>query len=62
MENNLPDMLTPKDVQDYLRLGRTKTYDLLKQKPFPVLVIGSALRIPKETFLNWLKESKAVQL
>jgi excisionase family DNA binding protein len=62
VENNLPDMLTPEDIQEYLRIGRTKTYELLKAKPFPVLEIGRSLRIPKEAFINWVKESKAVQV
>lgn len=61
-EQTLPDMLTPVDVQNYLRIGRTKTYDLLKQKPFPVLIIGSSLRIPRDSFLGWLAESKNVHI
>ena len=50
---------TASEIQEFLQLGRTKTYDFLesvyeKQAPFRVLRIGRIFRIPKDDFDRWL--------
>lgn len=50
---------TAADIQEFLQLGRTKTYDFLesvyeKQNPFRVFKIGRIFRIPKADFDRWL--------
>ncbi len=50
---------TAAEVQEFLQLGKTKTYDFLetayeKQAPFRVLKIGRIFRIPKVDFDRWL--------
>jgi len=53
------------EIQEMLSLGRNSTYALLdkvykEQKPFRVLKFGKVIRVPKESFDNWLtgKENK----
>ncbi len=51
------------DIQQMLGLGRTKTYDFLnsiydqKDPPFRVIKVGSAVRVPKKSFDEWLNSS-----
>jgi hypothetical protein len=47
------------DVQKALSLGKTKTYEFLRQvyitqQPFRVIKIGRVFRIPKYSFDRWL--------
>ncbi len=47
------------EIQKALRMGRTKTYEFLnevykEQKPFRVIKIGTAVRIPKKSFDEWI--------
>lgn len=48
------------DIQKALGLGRTKTYEFLnevyKQKEplFRVIKVGTSVRVPKQSFDNWL--------
>ena len=50
---------TAEEVQKALNLGRTKTYEFLNdayktQKPFRVIKVGTAIRVPKKAFDEWL--------
>jgi hypothetical protein len=40
MTNNIPDVLTAKDLQAYLHISRAGTYNLLSRADFPTLHIG----------------------
>jgi hypothetical protein len=47
------------DIQQRLGLGKTKTYEFLRQvyitqQPFRVIKIGRVFRIPKYSFDRWL--------
>jgi excisionase family DNA binding protein len=46
--------LTPKELALKLKIGRNKTYDLLKEPGFPAYRIGSEYRIPEDELLEWL--------
>ena len=48
---NYPDLLTVKDIQDVLQIGRSTAYKLLQSGELRALRIGSIYRIPK-TYLN----------
>lgn len=50
----LPEVLTPKDVQEILGIGRRQTYELLADPPFHVVRIGRLFKIPKDPFYKWL--------
>lgn len=48
-------LLTVKDVQEILQLGRTATYEFLKDNPpFRVLHINHSIRIPSTDFFKWI--------
>lgn len=54
----LPPILTVSHIQKYLQIGRTKSYELIKLKLFPVMIIGNAARIPRDPFLDWVNKSE----
>lgn len=51
---NIPDVLSPPDIQKILGIGRRGTYELLKDPPFRVVRIGNKIKVSKESFLKWL--------
>ena len=47
------------DIQKFMCLGRSKTYEFLQQVyedkgPFRVIKVGKLFRIPKQSFNNWI--------
>lgn len=48
------------DIQKALGLGKTKTYEFLnevyrqKEPLFRVIKVGTSVRVPKQSFDNWL--------
>lgn len=44
---DLPEFLTPSEVQAYLNLSRTTVYDLLRRNEIQHVRFGRAIRIPK---------------
>lgn len=42
------------DIMKILDIGRNNAYNLVKENLFPVVRIGSSIRIPKEPFMLWL--------
>lgn len=59
-EKDLPFALTAEDIMSILRIGRTKTYDLINSGEFPVRKIGNQKRIPRDTFLEWFYNKEAI--
>lgn len=48
-------LLNAKEVQSVLQLGRTSTYEFLKNNPpFRILNINHSIRIPSKDFFNWI--------
>lgn len=58
----LPDMLTVKDIQKIMRVSINVAYGLIHSKAFPVIKIGNFYRIPKDSFYTWLTQSHTVIL
>jgi excisionase family DNA binding protein len=52
----LPAVLTMKDIQDVLGICKPKAYELAHTRGFPVVKIGRTFRVPKAAFLLWLEE------
>ena len=52
----LPLMLSVPQVADVLGIGRTNAYELVKEKDFPSLKIGSRIVIPRDKFIQWIDE------
>ena len=46
---------TVDEIQDILKIGRSSAYNLIKQKVFPSVRIGRAIRIPVKPFQDWLE-------
>lgn len=52
--DDLPIILTPKDVQRFLGWNKNQVYNLFRSKKFPAERIGNKYIIPKQRFLYWL--------
>lgn len=55
MEIGNSDFFTIKELQDYLRIGRNKTYKLVNQNDFPKIQVGKSFIIPKEDLQKYLQ-------
>jgi excisionase family DNA binding protein len=49
-----PMLLTVRDVEAELQLGRTRTYELLRSGEIPVIRLGRAVRIPRDALRCWI--------
>ena len=49
---NLPQMLTPREVQNFFGLGRATVYRLIEEGKIPVQRIGKRLFISKKVLLE----------
>lgn len=56
MLDNFPDILTVKQVQDILSIGRSKTYSILHSGDLRYITIGRQIRIPKKYLLDYLSD------
>ncbi len=45
---------TVEEIAEILGVGRTSAYRLVKQEHFRTVKIGTAIRISKKSFDNWL--------
>lgn len=55
MFEELPEVLTIKDIKEILRIGQSQAYEIARRKDFPKLPIDKPIRVPKEAFLKWAK-------
>ncbi len=53
--DELPLMLSVSQVAKVFGISRTSTYDLVKEKDFPSITIGSRIVVPKEELVLWIK-------
>ena len=55
-ENNVANerVYTVEEIAKVARISRTGAYELIKKEYFPVIRIGSLIRISKESFDAWL--------
>ena len=51
---NLPDILTPEDIADIMRISKSAVNRLLKSGDIEVIRYGSIVRIEKAKFREWL--------
>lgn len=54
-ENSL---LTVSDMAKLLKISRSKAYDLVKEKSFPIIKIGKCIRISKKELEVWLHNTE----
>lgn len=53
--DELPLMLSVSQVAKVLGISRTSTYDLVKEKDFPSITIGTRIVVPKDELILWIK-------
>lgn len=58
--DELPLVMTAKDIAGYLNISLTSGYNLMNSKGFPVLKLGKQLRVTRDNFLNWLNNTNEV--
>jgi excisionase family DNA binding protein len=58
--STLPLLLTAKEVEATLHLGRTRTYALLRSGELPVLRVGRAIRVPRIALERWVEGQTTV--
>ena len=55
-----PDILTVKQLQDVLSIGRSKAYSLLHSGKLQYITIGKQIRIPKKYLLDYIVGEKSI--
>ena len=55
MLKSCSELLTIREVQDLLRIGRTKAYHLVSSNQIRALQIGKQKRIPKAEVLDYIR-------
>ncbi len=54
------EVMTIKDMEQFLQIGRSKSYELIKMEGFPVYRVGTEYRILKSELVEWMKTQKEV--
>ena len=52
--DNLPLFLNATTVAQVLGISAASSYELMHEKDFPVLKVGSRMVVPKEKFIAWV--------
>jgi excisionase family DNA binding protein len=51
------EVMTIKDVANYLRLSEAKVYELARTRAIPAMRIGKSWRFQKDLLQQWLRKS-----
>lgn len=54
-----PIMLTAVDLKEILKISKTKAYEVMEDKSFPLIKIGRNKRVLKNEFFQWLAKQQA---
>jgi excisionase family DNA binding protein len=58
--DELPLILTPKDIGGILGISKNNVYAILHSEGFPVFKVGKQFRVSRKHFIEWLEaHSKA---
>ncbi len=52
----IPEIMDVKQLAQYLRIGKSKIYNMIRHKKIPASRIGRQYRFSKEVIDHWLKE------
>ena len=55
--SELPLFLNAEVVAKVLGIAPSSSYELMHESDFPVLKVGSRMVVPKEKFIQWVKEN-----
>lgn len=54
---DLPGVLSVKELKDYLGISRAGAYQLLHRENFPTLHVASRLLVAKDKLLIWMEQN-----
>ena len=54
---DLPGVLSVKELKDYLGIARAGAYQLLHREDFPTLHVASRLLVAKDKLLIWMEQN-----
>ena len=57
MYENIPDLLTRKEAQKVLCIGKNTILNLIHEKKLPAIIIGSRLKIRKDDLIEFIDNS-----
>lgn len=60
MQNTNVELLTIQEIQNILKISRTKMYQLINNNEIPIIKFGKVIRIDKKDFINWLENQKVL--
>ena len=60
MESIEPILLTVRQAQGILNIGRNKMYELVNSKEVPSVRIGRCIRIPKRALEEWATGQRTI--
>lgn len=55
--DELPIVLSAKELAAALCISRSGAYDLMKRPDFPTVCIGNRRIVPKGAFIKWLEDT-----
>lgn len=55
----LPLMLSVPDMASVLGISRAGAYELVKERGFPSLTIGSRILVPRDKLVKWIDEKSS---
>lgn len=53
-------LITVQDMAKLLKISRSKAYEIVKDKTFPIIKIGKCIRINTKELESWLHNAKNV--
>ena len=59
--DQLPAVLTAKELAKLLRISRSGAYSLITKEGFPALKLGKRIIVPKDLFIKWLEKEATKQ-
>lgn len=57
--DDLPLMLSVMEVASLLGVSRSSAYELVREKDFPSLTIGSRIIVPRDKLIAWIEEKSS---
>ena len=55
MSDNLPNLMTPKELMEYLNCGKRTAYTLCAKRDFPSFRVGNNYYILKDKLAQWIE-------
>lgn len=52
---NLPNLMTAKELQEYLHIGKNKAYELIKHNDVPTVKIGNRIYVVVDKFQRYIE-------